>query len=192
LKTTLLKIAAAAAGIVLALCIVAGSVLRYMSRPKPAKTWNETAIVADNAPEFDSSGENAPAISLYYEVVNATDSDYSIETTQQVKILAVLGDGSLAGPIADKAVVRTPVFLPAHRLGNIQLDLKTFHPPERSQSESGEAYRERLRQSMNEQMGNVYGFVVFDDVNHYQINLKRWATTKPQKRAESGTDQKNP
>jgi hypothetical protein len=87
-----------------------------------------------------------------------------------VKILVVLGDGSLAGPIADKAILRTPIFLPAHHLGIIALHLIAFRPPEKNQGESAEAYRERLRQSMNELMGNIHGFIIFDDLNRYQVN----------------------
>jgi len=106
-----------------------------------------------------------------------------------VKILAVLGDGSLAGPIADKAALRTPIFLPAHHLGTIVLDLIAFRPPEQNQGESAEAYRERLRQSMNKQMGNIHGFIIFDDLKRYQVNLGKWETTSPEKRRESNSDQ---
>lgn len=47
MKATLLKIAAAAAGIIFALCIVAGAVLWYASRPKPPKPWNGIAFTFD-------------------------------------------------------------------------------------------------------------------------------------------------
>jgi len=141
-----------------------------------------------DAPAIAFSDETA-TVSLVYHIENATDSDYSIETTQHVKILAVLGDGSLAGPIADKAILRTPIFVPAHRLGTIVLHLIAFRPPEQNQGESAEAYRERLRQSMNEQMSNIHGFIIFDDLNRYQVNLGKWETTSPEKRHKSNSDQ---
>jgi hypothetical protein len=140
-----------------------------------------------DAPAIAFSGETGTT-SLVYHIENATDSDYSIENTRHVKILAVLGDGSFAGPIADKAVLRTPIFVPAHRLGTIVLHLIAFRPPEQNQGESADAYRERLRQSMNEQMSNIHGFIIFDDLNRYQVRLGRWETTSPEEPHKSNSE----
>ena len=170
MRNTFLK---SAVGLGLALCIVVGALLWVVPRPKSTKIWNEKALLVHDAPAIDFSEETA-TISLFYHIENTTDSDYSIETTQHVKILAVLGDGSLAGPIADKAILRTPIFLPAHHLGTIELHLIAFRSPEHNQGESAKAYRKRLRQSMNGQMGNIHGFIIFDDLNHYQVNLGKW------------------
>lgn len=170
MRNTFLK---SAVGLGLALCIVVGALLWFVPRPKNTKVWNEKALLVHDAPGIDFSEETA-TISLVYHIENTTDSDYSIESTQHVKILAVLGDGSLAGPIADKAILRTPIFLPAHHLGTIALHLIAFRRPEQNQGESAEAYRKRLRQSMNEQMGNIHGFIIFDDLNRYQVNLGKW------------------
>lgn len=177
-----------AVGLGLVLCIVVGALLWFVPRPKTTKVWNEQALLVHDAPAIAFSDETA-TISLVYHIENTTDSDYSIETTQHVKILAVLGDGSLAGPIADKVILRTPIFLPAHHLGTIMLHLIAFRPPEQNQGESTKAYRERVRQSMNEQLGNIHGFIIFDDLNHYQVNLGKWETTIPEKRRESNSDQ---
>jgi hypothetical protein len=184
LRITFLK---GAVGLGLALCIVVGALLWFVSMPKSTKAWNEKALLVHDAPATDFSEETA-TISLVYHIENASDSDYSIETTQHVKILAVLGDGSLAGPIADKALLGTPIFLPAHHLG-IALHLIAFRPPKQNKGESAEAYRERLRQSMNEQMGNIHGFIVFDDLNRYQLSLGKWETTSAEKRRKSNSDQ---
>ena len=185
MRITFLK---SAVSLGLALCIVVGALRWFVPRQKTTKVWNGKALLVHDAPAIAFSDETA-TVSLVYHIENATDSDYSIETTQHVKILAVLGDGSLAGPIADKAILRTPIFVPAHRLGTIVLHLIAFRPPEQNQGESAEAYRERLRQSMNEQMSNIHGFIIFDDLNRYQVNLGKWETTSPEKRHKSNSDQ---
>jgi len=185
LRITFLK---TAVGLGLALCIVVGALLWFVPRPMTTKVWNEKALLVHDAPAIAFSEEPA-TISLVYHIENATDLDYSIETAQHLKILAVLGDGSLAGPIPDKAILRTPIFLPAHRLGTIVLDLIAFRPPKQNQGESAEVYRERLRQSMNEQLSNIHGFVVFDDSSHYQVNLGKWETNGPEKHRKSTSDQ---
>jgi hypothetical protein len=179
-----------AVGLALALCIFVGALLWFVSRPKSTKVWNEKALIVHDAPAIAFSGEKSPTISLFYKIENVTDLDYSIETIQHLKIMALLGDGSLAGPVGDKAVLRTPIFLPAHHLGTIELRLVAFRPPERVQGEPAEAYLERLRQSMNEQMSNIHGFILFDDLNRYQINLGRWQTTIPEKSRESNSEQR--
>jgi hypothetical protein len=192
LKTTLVKIAAAAAGITLAFCIAGGSVLWHLSRPKPLKPWNEQALVVMDAPDFDLYAERDPTIALYYSIHNTTISDYSIETPR-FKIVAVLANGTLSDPLGEeRVIVRTPIFIPASRIGMVVLHLKGIHAPERNQSESEKEYRERLRQVMNDRLSNIHGFIRFDDVNRYQINLPGWATTKPERSGESKTDQQNP
>jgi hypothetical protein len=192
LKATLIKIAAAAAGITLAFCIAGGSVLWHLSRPKPTKPWNEKALVVVDTPEFDLYDEKDPTIALDYIVSNTTISDYSIETPR-LKIVAVLANGTLSDPLGEeRVIVRTPIFIPANRIGMIVLHLKGVHAPERNQSESDKGYHERLRQVMNDRLSNVHGFVLFDDVNRYQINFPGWATTKPERSRESKIEQQNP
>jgi hypothetical protein len=192
LKATLLKIAPAAAVITLALWIVAGSLLRYVSEPNPARAWNEKALLVSDAPRFDLYGEKGPVITLAYNVKNTTNSDYSIETPR-LRIVAVLPDGALLDlPVKEFVTVRTPVFIPAYRIGLVVLQLKGLHAPDRNQSESEEAYHERLRQQiMNELLSHVDGFVLLDDLTRYQINLPVGATAKPEKSGESNPDQRN-
>jgi hypothetical protein len=186
LKIVLLKIAAAAAGITLALCIAAGAVLWYVSKPKPQKPWNEKALVSTDAPGFDSYGEkDNQAISLAYIVKNTTNSDYSIDAGHQIKIVVVLRDGALSLPMdEDHVVVRTPLFIPANHLGTIVLHLKKLIALQQNQSESNEAYHERLRLLMNEHLSGIRGFVIFDESKRYQIDLPRWLETKPEKESQ--------
>jgi hypothetical protein len=49
----------------------------------------------------------------------------------------------------------------------------TLGIPERKISESDEQYHERLRGYCEDKIGGVDSFVLFDEMNHYQINLPR-------------------
>jgi hypothetical protein len=145
-----------------------------------------------DTPEFDWYGEKDPTIALYYNVNNTTGSDYSIETPR-LKIVAVFANGALSDPLGEERLVaRTPIFIPANRIGMVVLHLKGVHVPERNQSESDKGYHERLRQVLNERLSNVHGFILFDDVNRYQIDFPGWETTRPERSGESKPDQKNP
>jgi len=118
-------------------------VLWYLSRPKPPKPWNEKALVVMDTPGFDWYSEKDLTIALYYNVNNTTNFDYSIETPH-LKIVAVLANGALSDPLdEERLIVRTPVFIPANRIGMVVLHLKGVHAPERNQSESDKGYHER-------------------------------------------------
>jgi hypothetical protein len=180
MKMALLKIAAAAAGITLALCLAAASAFWYVSRPKPPKPWNEKALLATEPPSFGPDTSEGYKFYFTYTAKNDTDTDYSINEPSELRIEARLGDGSLTNPLnADHIHVRTPVFIPARQLGSVTLRFKMLEPPAQQQSENDDAYHERLRLFLNDKFDNVKEFVLFDQARRYQITLPRWAATKP-------------
>ena len=96
-----------------------------------------------DTPGFDWYSEKDLTIALYYNVNNTTNFDYSIETPH-LKIVAVLANGALSDPLGEeRLIVRTPIFIPANRIGMVVLHLKGVHAPERNQSESDKGYHER-------------------------------------------------
>ena len=180
MKTVLLKIAAAAAGITLALCIAIGSLWWYESRPKPPKPWNVSALVASDTPGFGVNSGKEPSISLHYSVRNMTAFDYSIERPESLRVTVLAEDDTLSQPLEGNfIVVNGPIFIPAHQTGSISLTLEGIIPVAQTAAQSNDEYHEQVRQLLNEAIKGTKEFEVFDEVNHYQIKLRRWAATKP-------------
>jgi hypothetical protein len=179
-KTTLLKIAAAAAGITLAVCIVAACALWYASRPKPPKPWNARALTVSGSPTFSVYGVELH-VHLRYDVQNRTDSDYSIDKKQRVRVMGRYANGSLTTPLeGDYVNIEFPVFIPARQTGMITLDIKGLVAVAKEATQSDEEYHEQLRALLNNKTGHLDGFTVFDEDNRYQIDLPKWVTTKPE------------
>jgi hypothetical protein len=180
MKMILFKVAAAAAGITLALCLAAACAFWYVSRPKPPKPWNEKALVATEPPTFGPSTSEGYKFYFAYTAKNNTDDDYSINEPGELRIEARLSDGSLSNPLdANHIFVRTPVFIPAHQLGSVTLRFKLLELPAQQRGETDEAYHERLRLLLNDQLSSVKQFVLFDEAHRYQITLPPWTATKP-------------
>jgi hypothetical protein len=185
LKTTLLKIAAVAAGITLALCIAAACALWYASRPKPSKPWNATALTVSSAPSFVTYGKELH-IHLRYEVQNHTDNDYSIDKNQRVRVMGRYPNGSLTTPLeGDYTNIEFPVFVPAQHTGMMTLEITGVIPVAQVAKQSDEEYHEQLRDVLNKSGGAFDGFTVFDEDNHYQIDLPRWKNTKPEDKPQA-------
>ena len=55
-----------------------------------------------------------------------------------------------------------------------RLQLPATDIPQPIPSDSAAQYHERIRTYCEEHFGSVQKFVLFDDLNHYQINLPRW------------------
>ena len=176
MKTTLLKIAAAAAGITLALCIAAACAFWYASRPKPPKPWNTTALTTIEAPAITSySNENH--IFLRYRVQNHTDKDYSIDKTQHLRVMGKYPNGSLTSPLEDNYVSpELPIFIPAQHTEMITLEIRDSVA--RGAKVSDDEYREQIRAHLNRI--SLDGFAVFDEENRYQIDLPKWLSVKPE------------
>jgi hypothetical protein len=184
MKMMLLKIAAASAGITLAVCLFAATGLWYVNRPKPSKPWNEKALVINGPPGFGTSEKEFPFY-LSYSVKNTTDKDYSVESAEQIRMMAELNDGSLSNPLETRtALLRTPVFIPANQLGTITIRLK-IKIPEQKQNETDDDYHERIRKFVNETLPNLRGFALFDNTNRYRINLPEWMRIKPDKTGDA-------
>lgn len=176
MKNTLLKIAAVAAGVTLALCVVAACAFWYTTRLKP---WNDKALVCMEPPSFGPlTGDYK--FYLSYNVKNNAVDDYTVTAPSELRIEAKLSDGSLSYPLDDAhVVVRTPIFIPARQLGTVNVRFKLLEPPTQRQGETDDQFHERLREFLNDKLSNIQQFVLFDQNHRYQIVLPRWAATKP-------------
>lgn len=171
MKTTLLKIAAAAAGIVFALCIVGGAVLWYASRPKPPKLWNTNAlrVMATKAVPFDQLGadlkQTGSGIAFTFDVENTTALDLmlpqDIIVMQESKSSHALHGSFLK--------LDHDYFIPAHHAMTVSLGNSNLCAPNFDPSGCFHAYFEEDQ-----------AIVLFDQQNRHEIHIQMPALTIPE------------
>ena len=179
-------------GFATTLAIIAGAALWYSGRPERPKPWNTTAIVSSDTPGFElgdpvqESGVTLPTIELHYSLSNNTEMDYSVDSEDQLKLMPRTEDGSLGydalsdpviGRSGNHEMISVPVFIPAKQKAMVTVRIAQTGLPSPLKDESAEDFHERLRGFLAG--ATISGFVIFDDVHHYQINLPKWATKKP-------------
>lgn len=197
-KTWFIKSAGFGAGFALALACIVGAGLWYATRPTPQKPWNQTAIAATAPPGFCVS-DDGKRILFSCSVANTTKTDYRIESSAQIRVMARGHDGTLSLPMpAETAPLQLPAFIPAGQKGMLTLSLALSSIPEREALQTApdfipdppsaaaavddyEQYHERVRAYLQRNSGQVDSFVLFDEANRYPINLPRWSS-EPSKR----------
>jgi len=184
---TPLKIAAAAAGITLVLCVAAASALRYAARPT-TKPWDDKALIVVGPPGFGSYSDTEYRFYLTYSVQNTSGTDWAATSPNNLRLVSILSDGS-SNPILKKQIeIRTPTFIPSKQLGTITLQFMSGDVPKQSVTELEGMFHERLRRFLNENYATLKGFVLFDDTSRIQINLPTWSRTKPENAGEVSSE----
>jgi TPR repeat protein len=107
-----------------------------------------------------------------YDLENNTDIDYRLADKPDVFIVARGTDGRLSQEEALR--LSYPTFLPAkHRVRIAIEDARSFAWPRESDPGSDD----KLKNFVRERLRNIAGFVLFDEVDHIQIELPSgWAT----------------
>ena len=178
IKKTLLIAFAAGAGVAVVIAALAGGAYWYLSRPKP---WDTTALVADGPPGINLA-DDGKKIRFKYSLENKTDSDYRISSGTEIKIVVKYNDNSLSQPMpTEVASVEFPVFVPTKQAAVVALDISFAAIPPRKESETDEQYNEVLRAYYIDRMKDDRGFVLFDDLDRYEINLPKPAAQTPKK-----------
>lgn len=92
-----------------------------------------------------------------------------------VKLMLRYKDGSLEGPVdVLGGMLLRDAFVPANQRGQINLLVGAPQAPEKAAGRNEKDYHEQLRAYLNEHFSGLSGFVLYDDLNHFQINLPRW------------------
>jgi len=192
MRATLLKIAAVAGGITLALCIAAAGAMWYGLRPKPPKQWDTKAIVpTEPTAGFAPTNDKDYQLIFTYKLKNTTSTDYSVDDSKSFKIVVLWENNVLSQPLPSESLnLSTPIFIPSRQTSEVDLRIK-LTLPSKTPSESDAAYHERLRAFLNETAGSVKGIVLFDEVNHYRIDLPPWSRTKPANTQQSASPSSN-
>lgn len=103
---------------------------------------------------------------LSYDLSNQTDLDYRLSEGPGVVIMSRLkGDGSLSQE--ESIHLSYPVFLPARQRARLAIEISRAFPWPREDSH----YEEKLREFVKQRLGDIRGFVLFDEPSHNQIDL---------------------
>jgi len=158
---------AAAALLALSLITGTGSLFRRAHSQGPS-TWNQGTIsagyIGSQLKEIDKTHS---ALIISYDLENNTDSDYRLTDGPGVVILSRLkSDGSYS----QEQTIRLgyPVFLPARQHARLAIQItQSFNWP----AEEDSAYLEKMRDFVKQRLENVGEFVLFDETNHWQLEL---------------------
>ncbi len=138
-----------------------------------APVWNTSAIQSTFAgvqvKEVDPTHAN---LIFSYDLDNNTDTDYQVTkgaTTVVMTRLATSGSVSSEEPVA----LGNSVFLPARNRTRVTLELtKNFNwPGQMYGAQVGPVNQEKFRTLVAQEVGNLSGFVLFDQATHFQIEL---------------------
>ena len=149
-------------GVVLAALATLG--MWYSSRPKPPKPWNKSAIRASYQSLEAGNGEKAIFVTLTYAVENTTDYDYRLPSSQ--KIMALKSDNVLDDIAKDWMPVE--LFVPAHHRVQLRFSFPVGDVFDSVKAKEDDKW---ISKTAGSYLSTTKGFVVFDEVNRYEIAL---------------------
>jgi hypothetical protein len=148
----------------------------------PTSVWNSSAIQSSFAgvqvKEIDAT--HAKLI-FSYDLDNATDTDYQVATGPTTVVMTRLkSNGSVSSeqPVA----LDNSVFLPARNRTRIAVEIiRNFNwPAQLPGTQIGPVNQEKFRSLVSQEVGNLSGFVLFDQATHFQIELPGgWQELQP-------------
>ncbi len=165
------------AGFAMTVLLVWGGYHWYVARPKPPKPWSTSAIKAS----FDYAGTEGEknTVVFWYTLENRTDFDFSLTDKDRLHLMDKLqreGSLSMTGEGLEKFDL--PVFIPAKQKLSYTIHFAYPYPErlkENATFDERRAFRKRLAAWINDELGNLNGFAVFDDEHRYQIDFpKGW------------------
>lgn len=163
-----------AAGFLLAAALIVSGVPFKNTRAKSVQPWNIDAITATYVGTRLKEVDKAHATLFFsYDLENNTDMDYHLADVPGGFLMARLKtDGSLSQEEALR--LSYPAFLPAKQRVRIAVeDLHPFAWPR----EIDPGLDDKLKSFVRERLQNIVGFVLFDAVDHCQVELPNgWAT----------------
>jgi hypothetical protein len=168
-RKELLWIAGSAGITLLALGLLASTTSLFRSPNRDeAASWNQRTISAGYiGSQLKEIDKTHCSLIISYDLENNTDSDFHLVDGPSVVILSKLkSDGSYSQeqPIR----LAYPVFLPARQHARLAVEItQPFNWP----AEQDAAYLEKMRNFVKQRLENVGEFVLFDQNNHWQLEL---------------------
>jgi len=161
---------------------IIGALAWYADRPKPAPPWNETALTA-TFDQMEYTGiapehQGAYSLAFSYNVKNNTKGTYNLNTAA-LKPLAVLTDNkALSNTFSDEQAgdmrIAGPNFIPPDGIGRLTVQIDYYFPSDFPAKDRDDF--EKVLTPLDSQLKQMEGIALFDDENHYRIDLPSgWA-----------------
>ena len=168
-RREVLWIAGSAGITLLALALLANttSLFRRSNRDESA-TWNQKTISAGYiGSQLKQIDKTHSSLIISYQLENNTDADYHLADGPGVIILSKMkSDGSYSQE--EPVRLAYPVFLPAKQHARMAIEItQPFNWP----AEQDTGYLDKMRNFVKQRLENVGEFVLFDQTNHWQLEL---------------------
>jgi hypothetical protein len=164
-------------GIAVAFAIIFGMFIWYDNRPERPKPWNTDALKAQwDTMEFSAGGSNdveGYTVDFYYNLRNNTDNNYRFNGST-LTLMSVLTDGNALSKefghyqLGD-ATVDGPTFVPPNGTVRIVVHVSYRYPGEFTQTDK--ANGNKINTNLDRRLKELNGFVLFDEQNHYRVDL---------------------
>jgi len=154
------------AGLLLVLVLILSA---FRSSPaKPPRSWNENTIKATYVgSQLRQIDKSRASLFLSYDLENNADSDYHLTDGAGVVIMSRLkADHSLSQE--EPVRLSYPAFLPAKQRARIAIEISypfVWPAPE------DRALETKLKDFVKDRLRKVEEFVLFDEVNRFQVEL---------------------
>jgi|HubBroStandDraft_6_1064221.scaffolds.fasta_scaffold36230_2 hypothetical protein len=164
------------------LFLLLGRSAKQAATPKQLQGWNSKAIQSSfegiQVKEIDPTHA---ALIFSYDLENLTDSDYHLSNDPKVVIMARLkSNRSLKAE--DSMQIDNSIFLPARNRARIVLEVTySFNwPSQMFPGQVGPVTQEKFRSFLAGKVADLEGFVLFDQMARYRIELASgWRELQP-------------
>lgn len=171
-------------GLAIGAATIVGAVLWYSNQPKPTPPWDSKALTAKfDTMEFTVGASNETTsypVEFYYNVQNNTNRTYQIAPADLTP-LAVLTEGNALSKDfghyqSGAATVDGPPFIPPGGTARVDIKVSYLFPDEFTDADKKNG--KKIGGNLNVRTDELNGFVIFDEQNHYRIDLPRgWEDT---------------
>jgi hypothetical protein len=168
--------ASAGASFAVVLASLAAVLMWWESRPKPPLPWNAQAFSAS----FESieTTDADKKIAFRYMLRNNTDSDYRIESNTGISLMGKLEKPASLQGNEGEFKFALPFFVPARE--QVRFEIKSVlgfkGESKASAGTDQEPSDKEIGAFVNKKIGNLNGFVLFDEARRYKIDFpKGWS-----------------
>ncbi|MGH9757010.1 MAG: hypothetical protein ACRD4M_04685 [Candidatus Acidiferrales bacterium] len=169
-------------GFVVGGAVIIGAFVWYSNRPSPPPSWNSKALKANfdaiEATGASSSSPNTYIVAFEYNVRNTTKTTYEVNPSALMPMALLAECKALSNSFGEyqsgEAIIEAPQIIPPGATGRMTVRVSYFYPQNFTTAEKKDLGK--WSRSLDEQLKDLAGIVLFDRVNHYQIDLPSgWA-----------------
>jgi hypothetical protein len=174
-KRWLVKSLGFGAGSALVLAILACISFWYISRPKPPKPWNRSAIKAAYY-RVESKGD---AVDFQYVLENTTTEDLRLTEADRPDVGVKIADtNSLFGFGSENVKLLLPIYVPAKHRTRVAIEISGYRldatdPGVSATKEERDNYHKKVVEQIGLKMPNLGGFEVFINSGRLEMICQR-------------------